>query len=270
MCLQYKNVSNATQYYRDFLGLCSPSQYLNAEARMPLAPIPVTPYHLPMLSIIIPTLNSASDLPPLLRALDGAGDEVIVSDGGSVDDTLAVAASYGARLAVGGAGRGQQLLRAERFCAAQSPDDWLLFLHADSQLPDGFGEAVRAHMDSAPDRAGYFKFALDDQGFWPRMVEAWVHERCYWLALPYGDQGLLVRRDVYRAAGGYPAWPLFEDVKIVRRLRRRRLLAIDLPITTSAQKYIRDGYKARTFKNLGLLIRFLIKGSPDGLTEKYK
>ena len=223
-----------------------------------------------MLSIIIPTLNAAPDLPPLLRALSGVGDEFIITDGGSTDDTLAIAIAHGARLAVGGAGRGTQLSRAAGFCAAQGPDDWLLFLHADSRLPDGFGVAVTAHMDSAPDRAGYFKFALDDSGFWPRMVEAWVHERCYWLALPYGDQGLLVRRDVYRAAGGYPAWPLFEDVKIVRRLRRRRLRAIDLPITTSAEKYQRDGYKVRTFKNLGLLIRFLIKGTPDGLSEQYK
>lgn len=224
----------------------------------------------PMLTVIIPTLNSAASLPVLLRSLSGVGDEVIVSDGGSSDGTLGAAIAGGARIAAGGPGRGQQFCRAERFCAAQGPDDWLLFLHADSQLPQGFGAAVKAHMQSAPERAGYFRFKLDDSGFWPRMVEAWVHERCYWLALPYGDQGLLVRRDVFRVAGGYPMWALFEDVKIVRRLRRRRLRFIDLPITTSAERYKRDGYKARTFKNLGLLIRFFVKGRPDGLPERYK
>ena len=223
-----------------------------------------------MLSIIIPALNSAASLAPLLRALGGLADEMIISDGGSGDGTLRIAAKHGARICAGGPGRGLQLSRAERFCRAQGPDDWLLFLHADSALPDGFAGAVRAHMMTEPDRAGYFQFKLDDKGAWPRVVESLVKDRCWWFALPYGDQGLLVRRDVYRAAGGYPDWPLFEDVKLVRRLGRRRLKLIDLPITTCPSKYKRDGYKARTFKNLGLLIRFLVTGKPNGLAERYQ
>ncbi len=223
-----------------------------------------------MLTTIIPTLNSAGALSALLRAVACVSDEVIVSDGGSSDGTLRAAVAGGARLCVGGAGRGRQLARAERFCAAQGEDDWLLFLHADSVLPHGFEQAVRAHITAEPDRAGYFRFALDDDGAWPRAVEDLVKDRCWWFALPYGDQGLLVRRGVFRAAGGYPEWPLFEDVKLVRRLGRRRLKLIDAPIITSASKYKRDGYKARTFKNLGLLLRFLITGKPDGLSERYR
>lgn len=222
-----------------------------------------------MLTVIIPTLNAVATLPGLLGRLKGVANEVVVTDGGSTDSTLNIAIAGGARLCVGGAGRGLQLSRAAGFCRAQNPNDWLLILHADSILPDGFGAAVSAHMADYPDRAGYFRFALDDTGPWPRVVESLVKDRCWWFGLPYGDQGLLVRRDVYRSVGGYPEWPLFEDVKIVRRLGRARMRLIDLPITTSAARYKRDGYKARTFKNLGLLLRFLMTGKPDGLAEKY-
>ena len=223
-----------------------------------------------MLTTIIPTLNAGPEFPGLLTAVASVSDEIIVTDGGSVDESLKIAAAHGARLCAGGPGRGLQLARAARFCAAQGPDDWLLFLHADSVLPAGFEGVVRAHMAQHPDAAGYFRFALDDTGLWPRVVESLVKDRCWWFALPYGDLRLLVRRDVYRAAGGYPDWPLFEDVKIVRRLGKKRLRLIDLPIITCAARYKRDGYKARTFKNLGLLIKFLITGKPDGLAEKYR
>jgi len=223
-----------------------------------------------MLTVIIPTLNSAKMLSALLTAVAPVADEIIISDGGSTDESLRIAAGHGARICAGGPGRGLQLSRAAGFCRAQKPDDWLLFLHADSIMPEGLAGAVQTHMMAEPDRAGYFQFKLDDKGAWPRVVESLVKDRCWWFALPYGDQGLLVRRDVYRAAGGYPDWPLFEDVKLVRRLGRRRLKLIDLPITTCPSKYKRDGYKARTFKNLGLLIRFLVTGKPNGLAERYQ
>lgn len=225
-----------------------------------------------MLCVVIPTLNATHSprYAALLGQVRGWVDDLVIADGGSTDETLALALDFGARLAVGGAGRGVQLARGARWAQAQGETDWLLFLHADTRLPLGWREAAGRHMDTYPDRAAYFRFALDDEGFWPSMVAFWVRLRCYWLALPYGDQGLLIRRDHYRRAGGYPRWPLFEDVQIVRAIGRRGLRALPLTLVTDAGKYQRDGYRKRTFSNLGLLIKFLMRGRPDILARQYK
>lgn len=222
-----------------------------------------------MLSVIIPTYNAQIPLPHLLSQVEGADDSV-VSDGGSSDETLAFAAQARARLAVGGPGRGRQLARGARWSLSRGNKDWLLFLHADSRLPNNWREVVDAHIAQSPRRAAYFRFGLEDKGFWPRMVEFWVAVRCFWLALPYGDQGLLIRRDHYDAVGGYPDFPLFEDVHIVRAIGAQRLVPLKATLKTSAEKFRRDGYRRRTFGNLALLIKFLRGADPRDLAKGYK
>lgn len=222
-----------------------------------------------MLSVVIPTYNAQEPLTRLLSQIDGA-DDIVVSDGGSSDEVLSIAAQAGVRLAVGGPGRGRQLARGARWSLARGDEDWLLFLHADSHLPKDWREAVDAHITAHPRRAAYFRFGLQDTGFWPRMVEFWVAVRCFWLALPYGDQGLLIRRDHYEAVGGYPDWPLFEDVQIVRAIGAQRLVPLKATLKTGAEKFRRDGYRKRTFGNLSLLIKFLRGADPHDLAKAYK
>lgn len=225
-----------------------------------------------MLSVVIPTLNAEHHLPKLLAQLDGNVDEITITDGGSVDETLAVALAANARIAMGCKGRGWQLARGVKWgakWASADAEDWLLFLHADTQLGDGWLSEIQHHIKHFPNRAGYFRFKLDADGFWPRLVELLVHLRCIFAALPYGDQGLLIRRDVYDAVGGYPDWLLFEDVQIIRALGRRRLRALGVGATTSAERYENQGYARRTFRNMCLLIRFLFGADPDDLSKQY-
>lgn len=224
-----------------------------------------------MLSIVIPTLNAASSLAGTLGALaeahaGGLRHEIVVSDGGSEDGTVALAQAAGARLAIGPRGRGAQLARG----AATAAGDWLFFVHADTRLAPGWAAAARAFMASAEGRAGYFRFALDDESAAARRVEALVRLRCTLLALPYGDQGLLIARKTYNAVGGFRELPLMEDVDIVRRIGRQRLVAIGHAAVTSAQRYRRDGWWARPARNLTCLSLYFLGVPPARLVRLYR
>ena len=126
-------------------------------------------------------------------------------------------------------------------------------------------DEVRHHIKHFPTQAGYFRFKFDAHGFWPRWIEFWVWLRC----TPYGDQGLLVRRDVYEAVGGYPDWPLYEDVNIVRKLGRRRLRPLLADAVTSAARYEEQGYVRRGLGNLLLVTRYFLGADPNDLNERY-
>jgi rSAM/selenodomain-associated transferase 2 len=195
-----------------------------------------------MLSVVVPALNAASHLPACLARISGAG-EIIVVDGGSRDETIAVAEAAGARVIVAPKGRGTQLKAGGE--AAEGK--WILFLHADTQLGPGWREAVEAHVERSS-RPACFRLRLDDPAWQARMIERGVAARVKLLGLPYGDQGLLVSRVHYRNAGGYRALPLMEDVDIVRRLGRVKMLRADA--VTSADRWRRDGWLRRSGRNL--------------------
>ncbi len=211
-----------------------------------------------MLAVIIPTLNSEKDLTRLLENLGGQADKIIVSDGGSKDETLMEALGSDAVIARGAPGRGQQLRRATTLAGDH---DWFLFLHADSQLEPNWRADVDQFIRTHPDKAGYFGLRFDSSRLAARWVEAMVRLRCWAWGLPYGDQGLLISRNLYTDVGEFQNMALFEDVDMVRRIGKARLRPIGTPITTSADKYERDGYFRRGWRNLKLLRRFL-KGEP--------
>jgi rSAM/selenodomain-associated transferase 2 len=223
-----------------------------------------------VLSIVIPTLNAANVLGPTLEALAAAGQlphEVIVADGGSIDDTPLIAISGGAILLEAQWGRGRQLAAG----AAAAAGDWLLFLHADTQPQAGWVKPVQAFMADPENRfrAGYFRFALDDRARAARMIERVVGLRSRLLGLPYGDQGLLIGRIFYEKLGGYKRLPLMEDVDIVRRIGRNRLRPIEATAVTSADKYRRDGYLLRPIRNLFMLGLYTAGVSPRYLNTLY-
>jgi rSAM/selenodomain-associated transferase 2 len=193
------------------------------------------------LSIIIPTLNAAAFLPGTLASL-GEGGEVIVVDGGSTDATREIAAACGARVMTAPRGRGTQI--AAGLVSATHP--WLLLLHADTRLSPDWRNALRTD----PTRAGYFRFVLDTKAPRARRLERLVAWRSRVLGLPYGDQGLLIHRDLLRAVGGMKSLPLMEDVDLVRRLGRSRLVLLPADAVTSAQKWETQGYLRRSARNL--------------------
>ena len=219
------------------------------------------------LSIVIPTLNAAQGLGAVLEACADAGNavELVVADGGSTDGTQGLARAAGARLVEAPRGRGPQLAAG----AAAARGDWLLFLHADTRPAPGWAGAARAFMaDPAHARcAAHFAFALDDASPAARRLERQVAWRCRVLALPYGDQGLLLSRALYEAIGGFRPLPLMEDVDLVRRLGRSRLAALPVAAITSAGRWRREGWRRRSARNL-LCLSLWFLGVPPRLIAR--
>ena len=223
------------------------------------------------LSIIIPTLNVARplrrSLPPLAE-IEAVGlvREVIFADGGSTDETAEIAEASGARLISAPRGRGTQLAAG----AEASRGEWMLFLHADSKLAAGWESGVRGFIDNPEnaDRAGFFRFGLDDHAAAARWLEALVGLRCGLLKLPFGDQGLLISRSLYNRLGGFRPLPLMEDVDLVRRIGRRRLAPLGCGVETSAIRYRRDGYLLRPLRNICCLTLYFL-GVPPRAIEKF-
>lgn len=228
-----------------------------------------------MISVIIPTLNAEAGLAQTLAALvpaavDGLVKEVIVVDGGSTDATAAIAEAAGAVFVRRSGGRGYQLMAGAR----RTRFPWLLFLHADTVLEAGWEREVAAFMEAIdrgkrPPAAAAFRFALDDAGFRPRLLERLVAMRCALLRLPYGDQGLLIPKELYAEAGGYASHPLMEDVDLVLRLGRRRLAMLQPRAVTSAARYRRDGYVHRSLRNLACLMLFLLRVPASVISRVY-
>ncbi len=218
-----------------------------------------------MLSVVIPALNVATVLPGTLAALGSAPAEVLVVDGGSWDGTRQVATAAGARVLGAPRGRGGQL--AAGVAAASRP--WLLLLHADTRLAPDWLAVATAHMQAAPNRAAYFRFALDSDDRRARRLERLVAWRCRTLALPYGDQGLLLHRDLLCAVGGVRPLPLMEDVDLVCRLGRHRLVGLQAAAVTSAAKWRRDGWYRRSARNLACLSLYFAGVPPRLIARLY-
>jgi rSAM/selenodomain-associated transferase 2 len=228
-----------------------------------------------MISVVIPTLNAQASLGQTLAALvpaalDGLVRDVIVVDGGSGDATAGIADEAGALYLTQAGGRGCQLAAG----ADRARFPWLLFLHADTVLEPGWEREVAAFMDAVdrgkrPGGAAAFRFALDDTGFRPRLLERMVALRCALLRLPYGDQGLLMPKQLYVDIGGYPPVALMEDVELVLRLGRQRIALLRTRAVTSAARYRRDGYVLRSLRNLACLALYFLRVPQSVLARVY-
>jgi rSAM/selenodomain-associated transferase 2 len=228
----------------------------------------------PALSVLVPALNAEETLPALLRSLAShlaAPYEVIVADGGSADDTVSVALEGGARVLTTGRGRGRQLAAA----AATARAPLLCALRADVaptpqalRLLDGLAAAAAA--GAPPSDAFAFRLAIDAPGRAYRLAEWGANARARWLALPYGDQGLIVARTAYDRAGGYPAIPIMEDVALGRALRRvTRLRLLPAAVAVSPLAWERDGVLRRTVEGWRLLVRYLLGEPPERLARAH-
>ena len=227
-------------------------------------------YTLPdMLSVIIPVLDPGDRLALVLASIEaemgGLASEVIIVSAGMTEESRLTCQSRGAKIVDAEPGRGRQLAEG----AKHAVSSWLLFLHADSILTKGCGSlAAAVLMDPVnEDRAAWFQLSFDDTGPGPDRVARWANWRSKTLGLPYGDQGLVISKSLYNVTGGYSALPLMEDVDLVRRIGRTRLVGLQGQVETSAERYQRGGYWWRPARNLFCLFLFYCR-VPIGLIDR--
>jgi len=223
----------------------------------------------PMVSVIVPVLNDAAQLRGLLSSLHISPDtEIIVVNGAVADPSMQAVRSRFPRVQWTDSppGRAHQMNCGGSLARGR----WLLFLHADARLSPGWVDEIRRADRGTRFIGGSFRFVLDSVAVPARLIEWGVAQRVRWFSLPYGDQALFVRRDVFDALGGYRPLPLMEDVDLVRRLRRTGpLLHSRLPVRVSARRWEQDGWVRRSIQNLILVLLFLVGVGPERLAHVY-
>lgn len=221
----------------------------------------------PRISVIVPALNEAQGLGATLACIPlTPGDEVIVVDGGSTDDTVAIAQQGGAVVLHSPAGRARQMN-----CGAQcAHGEVLLFLHADTLLPAAGLEAVRAAMQQPQVVGGAFHLAFLPSTPALRLIAWGANIRTRLGTLPYGDQALFVRRTLFEELGGYADVPLLEDVKLIQALRRKGQLAfLDHSVHTSGRRWLQRGLLTTTLRNTLIIALYFCGVSPATLKRWY-
>ncbi len=221
-----------------------------------------------LVGIVIPTLNEASALPGLLEDLGKlpVPTDIVVADGGSTDDTVSVAEGAGARVVSAPQGRGPQLNAG----AAVADGGWLCFLHADIRMPERARDELVCALESDTD-AAVWELAIAADGMWPRVMEFGARIRDRFGGLPYGDQGLFVRRTLFEAVGGFPEIPIMEDVAMVRALRgRTRIERLEAPLLVSPRRWERQGPYRTWLRNLLLITAYHAGVSPTRMARWYR
>ncbi|HEX2251931.1 MAG TPA: TIGR04283 family arsenosugar biosynthesis glycosyltransferase [Thermoanaerobaculia bacterium] len=219
------------------------------------------------LAIVVPTLDEEDNLRRHLPHALAMADEVVVSDGGSRDATVRVAEELGARVVTGPPGRGGQLHRG----ALATTSEILLFLHADTQLPDGAADLVRRAIADGAEGGAFFVRFTEERPWVLRIGERLVNLRTRLTKLPLGDQAQFLRRGVYEELEGFESWPILEDLDMARRLRRRQRLALLWPpVRTSARRYLGRGILRTLVGNWLIWLLYAIGVSPHRLAGLYR
>lgn len=218
-------------------------------------------------SVIIPTLNEADVIQEQVGrvlALE-PGTEVIVADGGSEDATVSLATAAGASMVRCGRGRGIQLNAG----AARAMGDVLLFLHADTQLPANAFHLLRGRFAGGEVQIGTFRLAFDED-HWLFAVYAFF-SRFDSVLTTFGDQCIVVRHSFFEALGGFPEWPLFEDVALLQKARRRtRVHCFPAAVVTSARRFEGGGVVRQSLRNGWYVLRYFLGASPWDLAASYE
>ncbi len=218
------------------------------------------------LTVIVPTLNEAAYL---VGALDSISKsvEIIVSDGGSVDETVAISARFGARVVTGNQGRAQQMNRG----AKAATGEVLLFLHADCLLAPQATDAIEAALADDDVVGGSFRMKVRDGSRALRWIAATANARARYLKTPYGDQALFVRRRVFEELGGFPEMPFMEDVAFVRALKRRgKIVCLRETVTTGVRHWQRLGPVSTTILNWSMVTLYLLGVPAERLEPHYR
>lgn len=222
------------------------------------------------LSVIVPVLNEAASIEATLRALlplRNEGVEVIVVDGGSSDDTVRHAMPLTDRLVHGQRGRAHQMNAG----AAASVGDILLFLHADTQLPEDSWTAIRNGLADSRYVWGRFDVRIAGRPAMLGLIALLINLRSRLSGIATGDQAIFVRRDAFHDVGGFPPQPLMEDIEISRKLKRRSLpLCLRMQATTSGRRWEKYGVWRTIFLMWSLRLRYWLGAPAEKLARSYR
>ena len=221
-------------------------------------------------SIIVPMLNEAPGLPGVLAQLtelERQGCEILIVDGGSDDGSVSLAERAGFRVLASQKGRARQM----NLGAAQATGDVLLFLHADTLLPEDALTTLRQSMQKTAAVWGRFDVLIDGAHPMLRVIATLMNHRSRWTGIATGDQAIFVTRKAFEAVGGYPDQPLMEDVELSNRLRAlARPACIPTPVRTSGRRWESRGV-GRTVLLMWLLRWAYWRGTPaEQLAQLYR
>ncbi len=223
----------------------------------------------PSLSVIIPVLNEANIIERMIESLQVSSTEIteiIVVDGGSSDQTVALAKALSVRVIAAELGRAAQMNAG----AAAATGEILLFLHADSRLPDQFAVAVQAALAQPQAVAGAFELQIDAPEASLRWIERGVNWRSRWLQLPYGDQAIFLKATTFRQLGGFAALPIMEDFELMQRLRKLgKVVIVPAAVITSARRWQKLGILKTTVINQLVILAYFLGVSPEQLGRWY-
>lgn len=224
------------------------------------------------LAIIVPVLDEADGIEAALRALQplrAAGHRVIVADGGSTDATVALARPLADHVLAAPRGRARQMNAGA--AAAGDTAGVLLFLHADTLLPDGAPAAVQAALGDGRRAWGRFDVAIAGRSRWLPVVGALMNLRSRLTGIATGDQALFMTRAAFAQAGGFPDWPLMEDIGLSRRLKRiSPPAALRLRVTTDGRRWDANGAVRTILLMWWLRLRFSLGAAPEALARRYR
>jgi rSAM/selenodomain-associated transferase 2 len=217
------------------------------------------------LSVVIPTWNEAENLAATLDALP-PGAEVIVVDGGSEDDTVEIARRFGARVLSCPRGRASQMHAGAR----KARGEILLFLHADAVLGTGAGKAIADALSDPEVVGGFFRLRVRSRRPALRFAALGSNLRARALRLPYGDQGLFLRRSIYESVGGFPDVPFLEDVALIRLLRPKgRLRRLPVTLSTGDRHWRKLGVVGTTILDWAMVGLYCVGVPPATLAPRY-
>ena len=221
------------------------------------------------ISIIIPTINEANNLPLLLSDLSitNKDGEIIIVDCGSEDKTIDIASIYGAKVFISKErNRGLQL----DIGAKNSKGEWLIFLHADTRLTHDWFKKINSFLKGSKNSIYYFKFKINHKKIIYRVLEILVNFRSKFFKQPYGDQGLIIHRATYFNNNGFRKLPLMEDVDFLKRLNKKKdLKQLNLPIFISSRKWERTNIFLQAIKNWHFRRRWLKGESLKSIYSDY-